>query len=128
MAYQVSPNTCPVMVRIPVEDAAKLRTLAHLKSAQTKRKVSMSNFARAMLLDYLAHCDCEIDAEAAAWADRRRQKARAIRAKSDALTKAGTWRKPGWQEVDARRQERLMNQRTKIVEPEQTLTKAAEAA
>ena len=107
MAYQVSPNTCPVMVRIPVEDAAKLRTLAHLKSAQTKRKVSMSNFAGAMLLDYLAHCDCEIDAEATAWADGRRQKARAIRAKSDAKTKAGVWRKPGWQEVDARRQARL---------------------
>ena len=105
MAYQVSVNTCPVMVRIPMEDAAKLHTLARLRGAKTGAAPSMSNQAGAILHVFLG--DVKALPESIAWTEGRRQKARAVRAKSDARTKAGAWRKEGWQEVDARRQARL---------------------
>lgn len=105
MAYQVSENTCPVMIRIPMEDAAKLHTLARLRSEKTGSAPSMSNQVGAFLHVFLG--DVVPMPESIAWAEGRRQKARAIRAKSDARTKAGEWRKEGWQEVDARRQARL---------------------
>ena len=105
MAYQVSENTCPVMIRIPMEDAAKLHTLAMLRGAKTGAAPSMSNQVGAVLHVFLS--DVKALPESIAWMEERRQKARAVRAKSDARTKAGEWRKPGWQEVLARRQERL---------------------
>ena len=105
MAYQVSVNTCPVMVRLPMEDAAKLHTLARLRSEKTGFAPSMSNQAGAFLHVILG--DVVPMPESIAWAEGRRRKARAVRAKSDARTKAGEWRKEGWQEVLARRQERL---------------------
>ena len=105
MEYQVSVNTCPVMLRLPMEDAAKLHTLARLRSEKTGAAPSMSNQAGAFLHVFLS--DVKPLPESIAWTEGRRQKARAVRAKSDARTKAGKWRKEGWQEVDARRQERL---------------------
>ena len=105
MAYQVSENTCPVMIRIPMEDAAKLHTFARLQGEKKGAAPSMSNEVGALLHVYLH--DVVADADAFAWTEMRRRKAREIRAKSDARTKDGAWRKEGWQEVLARRQERL---------------------
>ena len=112
MAYQVSENTCPVMVRLPMEDAAKLHTLAGLRSEKTGFAPSMSNQAGAFLHVILG--DVVPMPESIAWAEERRQKARAVRAKSDARTKAGAWRKEGWQEVDARRQARLAKKSERV--------------
>lgn len=106
MAYQVSENTCPVMIRLPMEDAAKLHTLARLRSEETGFAPSMSNQAGAFLHVFLS--DVKALPESIAWTEERRKKARAVRAKSDARTKAGAWRKEGWQEVFARRQARLV--------------------
>ena len=89
-----------------MEDAAKLHTLARLRGAKTGAAPSMSNQAGAILHVFLG--DVKALPESIAWTEGRRQKARAVRAKSDARTKAGAWRKEGWQEVDARRQARLV--------------------
>ena len=101
MAYQVSENTCPVMIRIPMADAAKLHTLARVRGAKTGAAPSMSNQVGALLHVFLQ--DVVATPESIAWAEERRRKAREIRARSDARTKAGEWRKAGWQELLARR-------------------------
>lgn len=105
MAYQVSEDTCPVMIRIPMADAAKLHTFARLQAEKKDAAPSMSNEVGALLHGFLQNVVATPDS--VAWTEKRRRKAREIRAKSDARTNAGEWRKEGWQEVLARRQERL---------------------
>lgn len=124
MAYQVSVNTCPVMIRLPMEDAAKLHTLAKLRAEKKTSSPSMSSEVGAILHVFLS--DVVALPESIAWTEERRQKARAVRAKSDARTKAGEWRKEGWQEVLARRQARLAVLHAK--ETAQTFAKAGEVA
>lgn len=86
MARQIDENTYGLMVRIPLEDAAKLFTL------KERRKVSMSRCAAAVINRAVARV--KPSPSALKWARDRLLKNQEIRQRADEDTRSGRFRKP----------------------------------
>jgi len=101
MAGQIDINRVQLAVRVDLDVAASVRTVAR------KNDLSVSRWLE-QLVD-AAVAPINAGPEDIIWAKQKRSKNVLVRQKADALTASGHYRKVGWEEIEARRRERMQS-------------------
>jgi len=99
MAGQIDINRVQLAVRVDLDVAAAVRTVARQNDTSVSRWLEQLVTAAVLQV-----CPTPEDE---AWAQQQKSKNVLARQKADALTASGHYRKAGWEEIEARRRERM---------------------